>query len=85
MMMMMMETMMQTYKMDAVPWSNKVFTYYNFVLLLWTFRKENIKGFCVIDPLNEQHITIIEESHNWPWTGCQSIPFPPGISSGLPG
>ena len=29
--MMMMVTMMQTYKMDAVPWSNKVFTYYNFV------------------------------------------------------
>ena len=27
----MMVTMMQTYKMDAVPWSNKVFTYYNFV------------------------------------------------------
>ena len=36
------------------------------VYLLWTFRKENNKGFCVIDPLNEQHIIIIEESHNWP-------------------
>ena len=28
---MMMVTMMQTYKMDVVPWSNKEFTYYNFV------------------------------------------------------
>ena len=45
---------------------NKVFTYHNFVYLLWTFRKENNKGFCVIDLLNEQHIVIIEESHDWP-------------------
>ena len=61
---MMMVLMMQTYKMNVIWWSNKVFTYYNFVYLLWTFRKENNKGFCVIDPLNEQHIILIEESHN---------------------
>ena len=30
------------------------------------FEKENNKGFCVIDPVNEQHIVIREESHNWP-------------------
>ena len=35
-----------------------VFTYYNFVYLLWTFEKENNKGFCVIDPVNEQLILI---------------------------
>ena len=28
--------------------------------------KENNKGFCVIDSLNEQHIVIGEESHDWP-------------------
>ena len=27
--------------------------------------KEIKKGFCVIDPLNEQHIVIIAESHDW--------------------
>ena len=36
-MMMMVVLMMQTYKMDVVWWSNKVFTYYNFL------RKENNK------------------------------------------
>ena len=58
--MMMMVFMMQTYKV------NKVLTNYNFVYLLWTVRKANNKGFCVIDPLNEQHIVVIEESHDWP-------------------
>ena len=58
--MMMMVFMMQTYK------GNKVLTNYNFVYLLWTVRKANNKGFCVIDPLNEQHIVVIEESHDWP-------------------
>ena len=57
--MMMMVFMMQTYKV------NKVLTNYNFVYLLWTVRKANNKGFCVIDPLNEQHIVVIEESHDW--------------------
>ena len=67
MVMMMMVPMMQTYTMDVIWWSNKVLTYYTFVLLLWTFRKENNKGFCaIIDPLNEQHIVIVEESHDWP-------------------
>ena len=33
--------------------------------LIWTFREGNNKGFCVIDPLNEQHIVIIVESHDW--------------------
>ena len=58
--MMMMVFMMPTYKV------NKVLTNYNFVYLLWTVRKANNKGFCVIDPLNEQHIVVIEESHDWP-------------------
>ena len=58
--MMMMVFMMQTYKV------NKALTNYNFVYLLWTVRKANNKGFCVIDPLNEQHIVVIEESHDWP-------------------
>ena len=50
--------MMQTYKMDVIWWSNKVFSYYDFVYLLWTLRKENNKY--VIDPLNEQHIVMIK-------------------------
>ena len=62
--MMVMVFMMQTYKEDVI-WSNKVLTNYNFVYLLWTVRKANNKGFCVIDPLNEQHIVVIEESHDW--------------------
>ena len=65
MMMMMMVLMMQTYKVDVI-WSNKVLTNYNFEYLLWTVRKANNKGFCVIDSLNEQHIVVIEESHDWP-------------------
>ena len=65
-MMKMVVPMMQTYTMDVIWWSNKVLTYYNFVLLLWTLRKENDKGFCTIDPLNEQHIVIVEESNDWP-------------------
>ena len=59
MVMMMLVPMMQTYTMDVIWWLNKVLTYYNFVLLL-------DKGFCAIDPLNEQHIVIVEESHDWP-------------------
>ena len=43
-----------------------VFPYYNFVYLFLTFRKADNRGFHVIDPLNEQHIVIIEESHDWP-------------------
>ena len=66
MVMKMVVPMMQTYTIDVIWWSNKVLTYYNFVLLLWTFRKENDKGFCAIDPLNEQHIVIVEESHDRP-------------------
>ena len=65
-MMVMMVPTIQTYTIDVIWWSNKVLTYYNFVLLLWTVRKENSKSFCVIDLLNEQHIVIIEESHDWP-------------------
>ena len=57
-MMMMMVLMMETYKMDVIWWSNKVFSYYDFVYLLWTLRKENNKY--VIDPLNEQHIVMIK-------------------------
>ena len=36
------------------------------IITLCTFRKEYDKGFCVIDPLSEQHIEIIEVSHDWP-------------------
>ena len=36
------------------------------IITLCTFRKEYDKGFRVIDPLNEQNIVIIEESHDWP-------------------
>ena len=48
---MMMVLMMQTYKMNVIWWSNKVFTYYNFVYLLWNLRKENNKY--VMDPLSQ--------------------------------
>ena len=65
MMMMMMVLLMQTLKKMLYVDEIKSI-YYNFVYLFWTFTKENSKGFSIIDPLSEQQIVIIQQSHDWP-------------------
>ena len=60
---MMMVLMMQTYKMNVIWWSNKVFTYYNFVYLLWNLRKENNKY--VIDPLSQWTTYCNHRRESW--------------------
>ena len=42
------------------------FTYKSITLCALHSQKGNNKDFCVIDPLNKQHIAIREESHDWP-------------------